>query len=670
MKFCVQKSCIILMKRGRGRPKKEDLVPCKLVERVDEVLAGGDDLITSPLLFQETGDSDIESLGEEFDEIASRLHSTNITVIPVPGTPEDDTDSATNEEIKMTEPKLHPEEVKSLIPVFDDTKMAIATWLQKIETLKTNLEWTPQLTLLYATSRLKGIPEMWFNDVVVTGWNDFKAKITEEFARTVNLAEVHANLRKMAKEKSETFYYYAYRVRMYGKQHGVEDPEIITYVINGLQRESIYNTLAIMKFATFPELIQVLKNYETNLSLKVYTNNQQTPPASGKSSTKWEKERADKDESASSSKMRCYNCNELGHKAPKCPKPKMRCSKCRYLGHSADQCKSSNEMKVMRQLDRRSEQSPDKDKDEASVHIGQDGIVVAQIVLGDHVSTVNALVDTGSSVSCISNKLVMGSGVQIDKSDNITVHGINGSKLEVLGKVSTQVIIESKCFVVGLWVVTEQTSSHEVIFGRDFLVSSKITNLSLDLDKNNVNSSSYDSFLMGEVISIQEELYSVFNEISLNVGDTTETRKYQSEITQSFKDNYLNRAKPAQPLVDMAIDVKFKEKNFKPYIARPRRLSNIEKIELNKIVQDLLDRKIIRESESQYTSNVVMTRKKNGKFRMCVNFKPLNKLVERNHYPMPVAETLIEELSGEEYFSCLDLKDGFFHVRILPGFEK
>lgn len=55
---------------------------------------------------------------------------------------------------------------------------------------------------------------------------------------------------------------------------------------------------------------------------------------------------------------------------------------------------------------------------------------------------------------------------------------------------------------------------------------------------------------------------------------------------------------------------------------------------------------------------------------MNVNFKPLNKLVERNHYLMPVVETLIEELEGEEYFSCLDLKDGYFHVRILPGFEK
>ncbi|XP_062707754.1 uncharacterized protein LOC109406092 isoform X1 [Aedes albopictus] len=55
---------------------------------------------------------------------------------------------------------------------------------------------------------------------------------------------------------------------------------------------------------------------------------------------------------------------------------------------------------------------------------------------------------------------------------------------------------------------------------------------------------------------------------------------------------------------------------------------------------------------------------------MCVNYKPLNRIVERNHFPMPVIEDRILKLQGKRYFSSLDLKNGFYHVELTEESKK
>lgn len=66
---------------------------------------------------------------------------------------------------------------------------------------------------------------------------------------------------------------------------------------------------------------------------------------------------------------------------------------------------------------------------------------------------------------------------------------------------------------------------------------------------------------------------------------------------------------------------------------------------------------IIRAS-SEYSSPVFIP-KKNGKYKMCVDYQTLNKYILRDNYLIPLIEDQLNVLKGKNYFNILDLKDGF-----------
>ena len=72
-------------------------------------------------------------------------------------------------------------------------------------------------------------------------------------------------------------------------------------------------------------------------------------------------------------------------------------------------------------------------------------------------------------------------------------------------------------------------------------------------------------------------------------------------------------------------------------------------------VQRLLDARVIRPVKyPTWLSNVVLVKKKNGKWRMCVDFMSLNKACPKDDFPLPRISTLIDSAAGCELLSLLD----------------
>ncbi|XP_018368249.1 PREDICTED: uncharacterized protein K02A2.6-like [Trachymyrmex cornetzi] len=66
------------------------------------------------------------------------------------------------------------------------------------------------------------------------------------------------------------------------------------------------------------------------------------------------------------------------------------------------------------------------------------------------------------------------------------------------------------------------------------------------------------------------------------------------------------------------------------------------------------------------TLYLVLTKKKNGDTRMCVDYCALNKVLARDNCPLPLIEDQFDALRGKRYYSTLDLKDGFYHIAMAP----
>jgi hypothetical protein len=87
------------------------------------------------------------------------------------------------------------------------------------------------------------------------------------------------------------------------------------------------------------------------------------------------------------------------------------------------------------------------------------------------------------------------------------------------------------------------------------------------------------------------------------------------------------------------------------------RLTPQENKEVKRQVHDLLDKGLVRESLSPCVVPTVLSPKKDGGWRMCTNSRAINKITIRYRFPLPRMDDLMDCLSGENYFSKIDLRE-------------
>ena len=91
-----------------------------------------------------------------------------------------------------------------------------------------------------------------------------------------------------------------------------------------------------------------------------------------------------------------------------------------------------------------------------------------------------------------------------------------------------------------------------------------------------------------------------------------------------------------------------------------------ELAELKKQLEEQLRKGFIRPSASPWGSTALFVAKKDGTIRLCIDYRSLNEVTIKNKYPLPKIEDLFDQLNGAKVFSKIDLRSGYYQLKIRP----
>jgi transposase InsO family protein len=97
-----------------------------------------------------------------------------------------------------------------------------------------------------------------------------------------------------------------------------------------------------------------------------------------------------------------------------------------------------------------------------------------------------------------------------------------------------------------------------------------------------------------------------------------------------------------------------------------RRIPNAYRKDVEDQLEWLLEKGVIRSSTSPWRAPIVMVKKKSGEYRMCIDFRELNSVTQKDSFPLPRIDETLDSLAGATLFTTMDLTSGFYQVPVSP----
>ncbi|GJV45948.1 putative reverse transcriptase domain-containing protein [Tanacetum coccineum] len=159
-----------------------------------------------------------------------------------------------------------------------------------------------------------------------------------------------------------------------------------------------------------------------------------------------------------------------------------------------------------------------------------------------------------------------------------------------------------------------------------------------------------------EVLIVQGDRSGKAKKSKLSIISCTKTQKY---IEKGLSRRLLGL--PPTQQVEFQIDL---VPGAAPVARDPYRLAPSELQEFSTQLQELSDKGFIRPSSSPWGTPILFVKKKDGSFRMCIEYRELNKLTVKNRYPLPRIDDLFDQLQGLSVYSKIKLRSGYHQLRV------
>lgn len=546
-------------------------------------------------------------------------------------------------------------DIEDSLPSFSgDDDFPIKKWMENVEEAMVTYHLSESEGFIYFKRLLKGTARLFLRSKSFRSWSELKAALMSEFHHHTTATDVHNTLRNRKKRKDENYQQYVLVMQEIASSAEIDEQDVIAYIIKGIP-DSVFNKQVMLTANTIAELKAILRKYE-----KMKADMQ--PTTTGYSKPVQQTKPLPRDET----KIKCYNCNETGHMSTKCPKPRREkgsCFRCGKKGHVVTDCPQKTSVLVVQ-----NREEPQMSTLLTDFH----GVLEFEFETGGvrlrmHVM---AIIDTGSPISFIQQQYVPPFMMTSLEPANDDFVGVNNSKLVMLGKLLCSVNFNGSYVNVSLYVVCDKTMQNPIVLGRDFLQK---TNVKLMIEKTKEKSITKDVINLNDKNENDVKNVDDFSKEILKI-DTCDSR--DDNISLKINENLCYEEKvKLKSLVFGSISTSSEySDNYEMKIiltnansffnCAPRRLPYTHKVELQNIIDELLENNIIRESNSPYASPIVLTRKKTGEIRLCIDFRQLNKITVKDNFPLPLIEDHLDTLRNKKYFSLLDLKSGFHHVKM------
>lgn len=284
---------------------------------------------------------------------------------------------------------------------------------------------------------------------------------------------------------------------------------------------------------------------------------------------------------------------------------------------------------------------------------------------------VKTFVDSGSGISLMKentyNELFSKYNF-LENVERLNFGGLNKSPLIIHGYIDVQIkvdILPGHNFKVRFAVVPDSTMTYALLLGQNFtqMPGMKIVlegqSVALNYSPPVIFESLDNGFDVDNEI-LQIDCFEEPDQINDLVMGLDEDVPFELRLKLfDWLNDYLNNKTKIEPF-DYKIKIQLTSNaNFQ---SKPRRMSWAEKKATRDIVKSLQDKGILRASNSSCSSPVVLVRQKNGEYRLCIDYRALNKITVKYPYPLPRMEDQIDQLGKKKWFTSLDLKDGFHHM--------
>lgn len=609
---------------------------------------------------------------------------------------------------RTNEHRLNFNDIEHAILKFagDDRTQDVNVFLEDFEQIMRNIKADGAFKLLSLRRSLIGAAQCLLRTPAAVSYDTLKCALLQEFGAAVTRQDVYRMLRERKwKKNSESMHFFVLSMQNIAARSDVTEMELIDFIIDAFKDAGLETTM----FLGAPTLLQ-LKSLIIRYQTRYLNYSSNTTPAVGRTNVGVPM----KNQSVvTPSDIRCFNCSGKGHYKSACPydvRPDGSCFKCWRMGHNAKECPNQRKVLVMKTNTAQQgavAQAAAVHSIDETVGASLEAINLVSVAFANilSLSTVftdfYSLFDTGSPINFIKKSFVRCEVQPIG--DVPRCSGIGGKQIKICGQINCYIRFKNQTEVQKLYVIPDESMFLPIILGRSFL---NMFNIKLVKMSNKIHNTNKLMYTKEELLRIKFDIENKLNMTSFycaqisdisnpvhrcNLSDCSHVdgKEYVSTIDQTplLEHNLaklhinsdlsmVERNKLEAIIRDKYVkptDVQYESNEFEvnihvtnetPFYSYARRLTYHERDELKKIIDELLKKNIIRHSNSPYASPIVLPKRKDGRYRLCINYKALNKVTTRNNFPLPLIEDCIDNLGSKKYFTLLDLKNGFHQVKM------